>query len=184
MRQIRAMYVLPCMGRSSWKTAIRCLEVALHPNTGDCEVLAAVNAFRRTADGTPLTQVCAALAQGTADSRTVASEAQETHGELDRLTRENLDLRGKLEAAETGRLVAVRQLRDAERRLHGLSGEIAELHRALAQATAIAAELQARRVAPPFRQYLAAALSGTAPGEARTLGSLKEAAPPPTPWTA
>jgi hypothetical protein len=39
-------------------TALRSLEVALHPNTGECEVLAAVSAWRRVTDGNSLEAVC------------------------------------------------------------------------------------------------------------------------------
>ena len=50
------------MERNRWEIAIRCLEIALHPNTSDEEVIAAVNGFRRTAEGTPLRELCRTLA--------------------------------------------------------------------------------------------------------------------------
>ena len=55
------------MERNRWETALRCLEIAVHPGTSDEEVLAAIRGFRRTAGGThvqgywcqDLTLVCA-----------------------------------------------------------------------------------------------------------------------------
>lgn len=41
--------------------AIRCLEVALHPATGDNEAMASVFGFRRKAKGTPLSDICIEL---------------------------------------------------------------------------------------------------------------------------
>jgi hypothetical protein len=73
------------MERNRWDTAIRCLEIALHPNTSDDEVLAGVNGFRRTADGTPLSQVCSEFAGGSCDGGDLA----EWKGQLDRLNHEN-----------------------------------------------------------------------------------------------
>ena len=46
------------MQRNRWETAIRCLEIAVHPNTTDEEIVAAVNGFRRTVESTPLRQLC------------------------------------------------------------------------------------------------------------------------------
>jgi len=41
------------MERNRWEGAIRCLELALHPNTADAEVIAGVNGFRCAAAGIP-----------------------------------------------------------------------------------------------------------------------------------
>src|SRR5216683_1545267 len=84
------------MERNKWETAIRCLEVALHPHTSDDEVLAGVNGFRRTADGMPLSQVCGELAGG---GLPLGPPAELTE-KLARLGRENLELRRKLAVEE------------------------------------------------------------------------------------
>jgi hypothetical protein len=138
------------MERNRWETAIRCLEIAVHPHTAEEEVIAAVNGFRRTANGTPLIRVCREFA-GLAPP---ASSA-----ELDRLRRENLELRRKFEEAENGRVAALRRAEAAEQNARaaehradaaeerlaefqgaygrisgGLSHENADLRRALAEA--------------------------------------------------
>lgn len=174
------------MERNRWETAIRCLEVALHPNTGDDEVIAGVNGFRRTADGTPLGEILQALAGASAPAR--------ADDELVRLSRENLDLRQQ--AAETER-----HLRAAEQRLHALEQqhraaaaqadlaerELAEFHAAygrvldrvnrdnaeLRQALDRARQgaLERPEIAAPFRKFLAAAqqrADRTAPAAHRT----------------
>ena len=67
------------MQRNRWETAIRCLEIAAHPNTNDEEVIAAINGFRRTADGTPLSRLCREFAKTGLDG-----EAPEWQDRLDR----------------------------------------------------------------------------------------------------
>jgi hypothetical protein len=79
---------------------MRCLEVALHPNTDDGEVLAAVNGFRRTAQGMPLRDLCAEFAVGEREGRAVSAEAARWRPKLDRLHDENLALRRRLKQAE------------------------------------------------------------------------------------
>jgi hypothetical protein len=106
------------MERNKWETALRCLEVALHPNTSDDEVIAGVNGFRRTAGGAPLREVCAFLARTSAS----AAEPGERQDQLERLNRENLELRRRLELAETIRSVTVRRV---EQRLCALGEELA-----------------------------------------------------------
>ena len=100
--------------RNKWETAIRCLEVALHPHTNDDEIIAGVNGFRRTADGTPLREICIEF---TAQDH----EAEDRNGH--RLHRENLELRRQLEVARSSRAIALRHLREAERRIRDLSEE-------------------------------------------------------------
>src|SRR5580704_6075898 len=97
------------MDRNKWETAIRCLEIALHPNTSDDEVIAGVNGFRRTADGTPLSAVCREFARKGADESPV---------------RENLELRRRLEREHEGQLDALRRLREAERVIRAMAEEI------------------------------------------------------------
>ena len=150
------------MERNRWDTAIRCLEVALHPNTQDGEVIAAVNGFRRAAAGTPLREVCFQLAGAGPPGRSRADAPEKWKEALDRLNRENLDLRRKLEVEESTQAAARRRLREAEERVR-------DLHRALDQAKRNLAELQAERTAPPpFRKMLAAALSEAPASRERT----------------
>jgi chromosome segregation ATPase len=107
------------MDRNRWETALRCLEVAVHPNTSDEEVVAAVNGFRRTAGRTALTQLYAADAPGHLLSR------------LDQLNRANLALRRKLEEAEVGRAAALKSLQQAEERTRRVGEELLDVeHRA------------------------------------------------------
>ncbi len=86
------------MERNRWEKAISCLEVALHPNTRDDEVIAGVNGFRRTADGTRLRDICAELAGKAGD--------------------------GSAPATDPAQIAALERLREAERRIHELSADI------------------------------------------------------------
>jgi outer membrane murein-binding lipoprotein Lpp len=99
------------MERNRWETAIRCLEVAVHPNTNDEEIVAAVNGFRRTADGVPLGQLCREFA-GTVPGPAAAGNQDR----LDRLSGENRELRQKIEALEAEWAAAAARLQAAERR--------------------------------------------------------------------
>lgn len=107
------------MERNRWETAIRCLEVAVHPNTSDDELIAAVNGFRRTAEGLPLSQVCIEFACGGVALADLA-QIKET---LERLNRENLELRRKLAVEEAAQASAARRLDDAYHRIHQLTQE-------------------------------------------------------------
>jgi hypothetical protein len=118
------------MERNRWATAIRCLEIALHPNTSDDEVLAAVNGFRRTAGSTPLSEVCAEFA---ADNTHIADLAEWT-ARFARLSRENLELRRRLDLAKTHRLDGARQPDDTEQRLHEANEELLAAQRRAALA--------------------------------------------------
>jgi predicted RNase H-like nuclease (RuvC/YqgF family) len=128
------------MERNRWETAIRCLEVALHPHTADDEVVAAVRAFRRVVSGRPLRDICAALI-GAADD--VVNPAVPTVlGE--RLSRENGELRRKLADAEAARTAVAENLNQAQRRL----GEShAELRAARDEAAACARQIAELREA-------------------------------------
>jgi len=117
------------MERNRWETAIRCLEIALHPNTKDDEIIAGVNGFRRTADGTPLSKVCAEFAgnfhAGSLNDRhDPVADPIGWRQKFDRLSRENLDLRRKLEAEKAREVVAVRHLHETERRARDSSEEL------------------------------------------------------------
>jgi hypothetical protein len=107
------------MERNKWETAIRCLEVATHPHTSDDEVVAAVNGFRRTAEGLPLSQVCIEFACGGVPLADLA-QIKDT---LQRLNRENLELRRKLAVEEAAQASSERRLDDAYRRIHELTRE-------------------------------------------------------------
>jgi hypothetical protein len=98
------------MERNRWESAIRCLELALHPNTADAEVIAGVNGFRRAAAGTPLGEVCREYA-GAAPAG-------------DDLSEENLDLRRRLEHQRASQEEALARLREAERVIRDLSEDI------------------------------------------------------------
>jgi len=113
------------MERNRWETAIRCLEVAVHPNTSDDEVVAAVNGFRRTADGTALSQVCIEFSCGGVPLADLA-QLKDT---LARLNRENLDLRRKLAVEEAAQVGAARRLDEAYRRIYELSEAAASAQR-------------------------------------------------------
>jgi hypothetical protein len=175
------------MERNKWETAIRCLEIALHPNTNDDEVIAAVNGFRRTADGTPLGNVCVEFV----GSSGPGAYPMEWREKLDRLNRENLDLRHKLKVAESNQSVAVRhvneeaeqrahelraKLLDAEQRANEAEQRLAEFRMAYARisddlkheifglrdalAKQTPAELPVQRATPPFQTLLAEAFLG------------------------
>ena len=88
------------MERNRWETAIRCLEVAVHPGTSDDEAIAAVNGFRRTAEGTPLARICAEFACGGVP----LADLSQLKDMLDRLNRENLELRRKLAVEEAAQM--------------------------------------------------------------------------------
>jgi hypothetical protein len=86
----------------------------LHSNTSDDEVLAAVNGFRRTAGSTPLSEVCAEF---THDNTHVADLAEWT-ARFVRLSRENLELRQRLDRSTTQRIDGAREPGEVARRLH------------------------------------------------------------------
>jgi hypothetical protein len=195
------------MERDRWERAIRCLEVALHPNTDDDEVIAGVNGFRRTAGGTPLSAVCAAFAEPDRSSRDQAA-AVETTADLDR---ENRDLRRRLDREQAGRATALRRLHEAERLVRELAEEIRAEKENFADFRAASAEiveglkdenfdlraaLEQRRLAPlpsartgssPFRDVLTAARRRDDPEAIGTQrgGSATTVPPMPRhPWTA
>jgi hypothetical protein len=171
------------MERNRWETAIRCLEVALHPATGDDEVIAGVNGFRRTAAGTPLSEICAELAAGAPDETAV---------------NQNQALRHRLEQEHAAQLAALARLREAERLVRALSEEIQAEQQNFAAFRAASADIvdalrhengdlrgaldrASRSMARPasaFRDMLAAAL-GEGPQPL-----MATAAPPGHPWTA
>lgn len=108
------------MERNKWETAIRCLEVALHPNTGNDEVIAAVNGFRRTADGRRLRDICTALA-GAGGGPVAVATPREEHGGLNR---ENRELRRKLADTESARAGAAERLHEKTEETGKLRAEL------------------------------------------------------------
>ena len=106
------------MERNRWETAIRCLEIAVHPATNDREVLAAINGFRRTAHNAPLRQLCRDF------GGSPSSGASAIADELQRLARENLALRQKLEEAEASRKAILQRLHDAEQQADAIGEEL------------------------------------------------------------
>jgi len=182
------------MERNKWETAIRCLEVALHPNTADDEVIAGVNGFRRTAQGTPLSDIAREYGAGAeAEPAPAATDVQ-------RLARENFALRRRMDEQLAGQEEALRRLDEARRLIEGLAQEIdaekqnfAEFRAASAQivdglrgenvdlrgALETARIATARPTAPSFRDRLAAAL-----GEAPANAPPEPPRLPRHPWTA
>jgi hypothetical protein len=118
------------MERNRWETAIRCLEVAVHPNTSDDEMIAAVNGFRRTVEGLPLSQVCIEFACGGVPLADLA----QMKDALQRLNRDNLELRRKLAIEEAAQANTARSLDNAYRRIYQLTEEAMAAQR-LAEAT-------------------------------------------------
>jgi hypothetical protein len=128
------------MERNRWETAIRCLEIALHPGTSDDELIAAVNGFRRTADGTPLGEICIAFAAGDHSRR----------GESG-LDRQNRELRHRLAERERTLIAAERRARDLEEALLAARREADEATQALAELRAAYRDMaeRARRETSP-----------------------------------
>jgi hypothetical protein len=113
------------MERNRWETAIRCLEVAVHPNTREDEIIAAVNGFRRTVDGLPVSRVCIEFACGGA----TPAELAEMQAALERLDRENRELRRRLAVEQTAQAAAAGRLDNAYRRICELTEEAAAAQR-------------------------------------------------------
>jgi hypothetical protein len=167
------------MERNRWETAIRCLEVALHPHTSDDEVIAGVNGFRRTAGGTPLRTVCAAFAGADRDGRVISAEAARWQPKLDRLHQENLALRRKLKAEEERRLATESRVQETERELHLAQARADAAEQAFAQFRSAYGE---RRSAS--RPDLIPARRGAAEPPAAPFQTILAAARQREPWTA
>lgn len=150
------------MERNRWETAIRCLEVAVHPNTSDDEMVAAVNGFRRTVEGLPLSQVCLEFACGGVPLADLA-RMKDT---LERLNRDNLELRRKLAVEEAAQTNAARSLDDAYRRIYQLTEEAMAAQR-LAEA--------AEKEFAEFRAAYAEALDGMKQSNAGLRSALDDA---------
>jgi hypothetical protein len=165
------------MERNRWATAIRCLEIALHQNTSDDEVLAAVNGFRRTAGNTPLSEVCV----GYAHESTHVADLAEWTARFARLSRENLELRRRLDLAKTERIDTVRPAEDG--RLHDLNEHLvaAERRAALAEQRLLDARDAYAQVTDGLKHEIAGlrgALEQTRNGVGRNSGVTRVAAKP------
>jgi ABC-type transporter Mla subunit MlaD len=114
------------MERNKWETAIRCLEVALHPNTSDDEVIAGVNGYRRTAGGAPLAEVVDALA----GREHAATLGREIHS-----------LRSQVASHEAVEAETLRRLREAEQLIDELCAEIDAEKQNFAQFRAASAQV-------------------------------------------
>ena len=91
----------------------------MHPNTRDDEVVAVVNGFRRTAEGTPLSQVCIEFSCG----GIALADLAKVKESLERLNHENRDLRRKLAVEEAAQTAAAQRLDAACRRIYELTQE-------------------------------------------------------------
>jgi septal ring factor EnvC (AmiA/AmiB activator) len=130
------------MERNRWETAIRCLEIAVHPNTSDEELIAAVNGFRRTAGGTSLSRIFREFASQPSDGVRAAANAGHLHARLDQLNQENRELRRKIAEIEDSCAAAQRHLHEAEQRAQGLREELIEAEHNAATAEQRLAEFQ------------------------------------------
>lgn len=130
------------MERNRATTAIRCLEIALHPNTSDHEIIAAVNGFRRTAGGMPLREICLQFAGTGYDGLGPVADHAKLSAKLDRLNRENFDLRRKLEAEENNQVATADRLHEATQLIRELSEELLAAQRQASAAMQRFAELR------------------------------------------
>jgi septal ring factor EnvC (AmiA/AmiB activator) len=103
------------MERNRWDTAIRCLEIAVHPNTSDEEAIAAIRGFRRTARNVAMSQLCHLLPQ---------EAPAHLLDRLDQLNQENRELRRRLAEAADSRAAVLGDLDKAERDAQKLSREL------------------------------------------------------------
>lgn len=200
------------MERNRWESAIRCLELALHPNTADAEVIAGVNGFRRIAAGTPLDEVCRGYAGTTPDAPAPTVNPVADPKTAESLSRENHELRRRLEREQAGQFDALRRLQEAEQVIRALSDDFRaeqqsfadfraastqivdrlkdqnfDLHFALEQARLTADPPPPRQSATPFRDMLASALlhdGQPAPAPAQPTASPSFMAVPRHPWVA
>ncbi|HWB50239.1 MAG TPA: hypothetical protein VG651_14100 [Stellaceae bacterium] len=193
------------MERNRWETAIRCLEIAVHPNTSDEEALAAIRGFRRTARNAAVSQFGQTFAGGVpAHLLDRLDQLNQENRELRRRIAETeadrTDMRSRLQQAEhqtreIGRaLLAAEQRADtAERRLAesqgtygpahspaadgGRRGENLDLRRAFDEARRNLAQPIHEPVAP-FRTMLDAAMRGAEQTRPAPVAGARQ------PWTA
>jgi hypothetical protein len=144
--------------------------VAVHPNTRDDEVIAAVNGFRRTVEGVPLSQICIEFACGGVPLAELAAMKDN----LDRLRRENLELHRKLAVDEAAQQETARRLDAAHRRICELTEETAA---ALRAAEVIEREFE------DFRAAYARAIDGIVHRNADVRTALDKANQPVAPIT-
>ena len=152
------------MERNRWETAIRCLEVAAHPGTREADVVAAIDGFRRTVEGTPVSQVCIEFACGGVSLSALA----ETKATIERLDRENRELRGRLTVEVAAQAEAAGRLDNAYRRIYELTEETAAARRLVDTAEQEFAD---------FREAYAQLLKSAPPPRCDGAGTRKPAMP-------
>ena len=146
------------MVRNKSETAIRCLEIALHPGTGDEETLAAVKGYRRTAGDVPLSEMLRDFSAPAPAEPERSVEAERWRAKFVKSRRDYMELRRRLTEERRERVATTHRLSEAESRIRAL-GE--ELHSAR------------RPPSPSFRDILAAARDGRSlniPAPARANG--------------
>ncbi|MGH6990306.1 MAG: hypothetical protein ACREFD_15290 [Stellaceae bacterium] len=184
---------------NKWETAIRCLEVALHPHTSDDEIIAGVNGFRRTAGGTSLHEILFALAATPGNPRGAEVEAASWRRKWERLDRDHRALQRRCDKAERDHALTLRRLTETERRQRELDAQLQAAQRRAAEAEEAFVDLRAAvrprqpprsqaanpAPAPPFKELLSAARHRTG-FERSTVMDLPPhvASPQGTPWTA
>jgi len=112
------------MERNRWETALRCLEIAVHPNTSNEEILAAIAGFRRTAGGMPLNRLWQDFAPPDPAGPGSARDAGHLLGRLDKLAQDNRALRRRAEEAEAARATALERLRMAEEAVRHIGDDL------------------------------------------------------------
>ncbi|HWB51796.1 MAG TPA: hypothetical protein VG651_21995 [Stellaceae bacterium] len=156
------------MERNRWETAIRCLEAAVHPDTRDDAVIAAVNGFRRIAEAVPLSQICLEFACGGVPLAELAAMKES----LDHLRHENRALQRKLAVDAAAQSEAAERLDTAHRRIYELTEEAAAAQRL---AAAVEREFE------DFRAAYARAIDGILRENVAVHQALGDAAQPARP---
>jgi hypothetical protein len=103
------------MDKDRSDAALRCLEMALHPNTGDDEAVAGIYAFRRLAAGRSVGDLLRQFAR---------TGREDPARQINRLAEENRRLRHQLESSESGRSAATRLSAQTLRQLSALREEL------------------------------------------------------------
>jgi len=133
------------MERNKSETAIRCLEIALHPGTSDEETLAAVNGYRRTAGDMPLSEMLRDYAAPAPAVTKPSAEAAQWREKYAKSRRDYMELRRRLKAEREERVATTHRLSEAEDRIRALGEEL---------------RANRRPPSPSFRDMLAAAREG------------------------
>ena len=140
------------MERQKLRTVMRCLEIALHPNTRDEEIVAAVHGFRRTVGTASFPEICLEFAR-TNDPQGCAPE---WHQQLHRLGRENLALQRDIEALRNLESLTGSRISEANERIRELEDELDAARRRARDAEKQTAEVKAayRTVTDELRRQI------------------------------